>query len=243
MQRREAHRILASRGWLAEIEPALAGRVLDAGRILALRRGEAVFRPDDEPGGMYGVVEGGILLSTLGRDSMPFPGHIARRCHWFGYGSALVRQRRVLLTAANEPSVILHVPASEFDRLRAQFPTAGQAFGKLATLGEMLYLATVADLLIRNTDRRLAAVLLRVTGAEPPPYRRGDPPVDPEGRLGPGGLGVPLTQALLGEMANASAHTVARFVERAARAGWIEWRYGRVRLPDAAGLAAFASGR
>jgi CRP-like cAMP-binding protein len=243
MQRREAYRILSSRGWLAEIDPALAAAVLDAGRLLALRRGEAVFRPDDAPGGMYGVIEGGILLSTLGRDGLPAAGHIARRCHWFGYGSALIRQRRVLLAAANEPSVILQVPASEFERLRAEFPTAGQAFGKLATLGEMLYLATVADLLIRHTDRRLAAVLLRVTGSEPPPYRRDDPPLDPEGRLGPGGPGVPLTQALLGEMANASAHTVARFVERATRAGWIDWRYGRVCLPDAAGLAAFAGDR
>ena len=48
-------------------------------------------------------------------------------------------------------------------------PPAARAYGKLATLGEALYLATVADLLIRDTDRRLAAVLLRVSGAEPPP--------------------------------------------------------------------------
>ncbi len=243
MQRPEAYRILMTRGWLAEIDPALAAAVLDAGRLVALRRGEALYHPHDDPGGMYGVVEGGILMSTFGRDRVALPGHIARRCHWLGYGSALDRQRRSMLTAANEPSVVFYVPATEFERLRTEFPTATRAFGKLATLGEALYLATVADLLIRNTDHRLAAVLLRVTGAEPPPYRPGDYPTDPEAESPSQGRGVHLTQSLLAELANASPHTVARFVDRAGRAGWIDWRYGRVRVLDARQLSAFAAGR
>jgi len=53
---------------------------------------------------------------------------------------------------------------------------------------------------------------------------------------------VPLTQTLLGELANASPHTVARFVNRASRAGLIDWRYGRVRILDVLSLADFATG-
>ena len=243
MRRNEIHDILTTRGWLAEIEPALASAVVAAGRVVTLRKGETVYRPEDSPGGMYGVVAGGILMSTFGRDGAPLPGHIARRCHWFGYGSVLDKQRRSMMTVANEPSVVLHVPLAEFDRLREEFPTAGRAYGKLPTLGEALYLATVADLLIRDTDRRLAAVLLRVSGAEPPPYRPGEWPAVQEGDGLADPRGVPLTQALLGDLANASPHTVARFVERAARAGWIDWTYGRVRIRDVHGLAAFAAGR
>jgi len=37
---------------------------------------------------------------------------------------------------------------------------------------------------------------------------------------------VPLTQALLADLANASPYTAARFVDRATRAGRINWRYG-----------------
>lgn len=242
MRRSEIREILTSRGWLAEIDPALASAVVEAGRIVTLRKGETVYRPEDSPGGMYAVVEGGILMSTFGRDGMPLPGHIARRCHWFGYGSVLDKQRRSMTTVANEPSVVLHVPLAEFERLREAFPTAARAYGKLATLGEALYLATVADLLIRDTDRRLAAVLLRVSGAEPPPYAPGQWPAvhAAEGWSDP--RGVPLTQALLGDLANASPHTVARFVERATGAGWIDWRYGRVVIRDAESLAAFAAG-
>jgi CRP-like cAMP-binding protein len=174
---------------------------------------------------------------------MPLPGHIARRCHWFGYGSVLDKQRRSMMIAANEPSIVLHVPLAEFERLRAEFPTAARAYGKLPTLGEALYLATVADLLIRDTDRRLAAVLLRVSGAEPPPYRPGEWPDLEEGQGWSDPRGVALTQALLADLANASPHTVTRFVDRATRAGWIDWRYGRVRISDVRGLAAYAAGR
>jgi hypothetical protein len=148
-----------------------------------------------------------------------------------------------MMTVANEPSVVLHVPLAEFDRLREEFPTAVRAYGKLPTLGEALYLATVADLLIRDTDRRLAAVLLRVSGAEPPPYRPGEWPTPGEGEGSSDPSGVALTQALLADLANASPHTVARFVDRATRAGWIDWRYGRVRITSLQGLSAFAAGR
>jgi CRP-like cAMP-binding protein len=219
MRRAEIQTILTGRGWLAQI-----------------------YHPDDNPGGMFGVVSGGMLMATPGRDGLPLPGHIARRCHWFGYGSVLEKQRRSMIMSANEPTVLLHVPLAELERLRAEFPTASRAYGKLATLGEALYLATVADLLIRDTDRRLAGVLLRVSGAEPPPYHPGYRPSPEELARWSDPRGVPLTQALLGELANASPHTVARFVDRASRAGMIDWRYGRVRILNVRALAGFAAG-
>jgi len=236
------HKILASRGWLAEIDPALAAAVIDAGRALEFRRGDALYHPGDEPGGMYGVAEGGILLSTLGRDGLPVAGHIVRPCSWFGYGAVFDRQRRMLIPAANETSQVLYLGLGELERLRTAFPTAGRAFGQLAMRGEAIYLAIVTDLLIANTDRRLAAVLLRVTGAETPDRRR-DLPVDLLADPWAGPRGVPLTQAMLAELGNASSHTVARFVDRAVRAGWIDWRYGRVRILDIGQLAAFAAGQ
>lgn len=242
MRRSEIQEILTGRGWLAEIDPGLAAAVVKAGRPLALRKGERLYSPEDNPGGMFGVVQGGMLMATEGRDGLPLPGHIARRCHWFGYGSVLEKQRRSMIISANEPTVLLHVPLAELERLRTKFSAANRAYGKLATLGEALYLATVADLLIRDTDRRLAGVLLRVSGAEPPPYYPGYRPTQEELASWSNPEGVPLTQALLAELANASTHTVARFVDRANHAGLIDWRYGRVRILDTVALASFAAG-
>jgi CRP/FNR family cyclic AMP-dependent transcriptional regulator len=242
MRRSDIHAVLTSRGWLAEIDASLAAAVVQAGRTVALGKGDPLYGPEDNPGGMYGVVSGGMLMATQGRDGLPLPGHIARRCHWFGYGSVLEKQRRTMIMTANEATVLLHVPLAELERLRAEHPAANRAYGKLATLGEALYLATVADLLIRDTDRRLAGVLLRVSGAEPPPYHPGYRPSAEDLARWADPTGVPLTQTLLGELANASPHTVARFVDRASRAGLIDWRYGRVRILDVLALADFAAG-
>lgn len=205
--------------------------VVAAGRILTLQKGEKVYRPGESPGGIIAVVEGGILMSTFGRDGTPLPGRIARRCHWFGYGSVLDKQRGPMMTVVNEPLVVLHVPLIEFERLREEFPASARAYGNHPTLGEALHLAALADFLIRDNDRRQAAVLLRVSGAEPPRYRHRELPAVQEGDGWANPRGVPLTQALLGDFANAASHTVARCVDRATRAGWIDWTYGRVRIP------------
>jgi CRP-like cAMP-binding protein len=82
------------------------------------------------------------------------------------------------------------------------------------------------DLLIRDSGRRLAAVLLRVTamGAVPP--------IDVDGYA--------ITQADLGEMANISRHQVNRIIGILQRVGLVEVGYNRVRLIDIEGLMAFA---
>jgi CRP/FNR family transcriptional regulator, cyclic AMP receptor protein len=230
MKRSEACQRLASRGWLSELEPALATAIFDAGRIVALTRGAALFRPGDDPGGIYGVVDGGIIISTTGRDGFPASGHIMRRGAWFGYGSVSFRQKRTLMAEANEPSTILCVPLSRIEGLRSKHPSLAPAVALLAAHGETALLSVIADLLIGTTDRRLAAVLLRVTGESPD-----DPWSDPRG--------VSLTQQRLADLAAASIHTVARFVDRCSQQGWITWSYGRVRILDADGLREFAAGR
>jgi CRP-like cAMP-binding protein len=242
MHRSEVQRVLTGRGWLAEVEPALAAAVIDAGRLVKIGKGQPLFNPGDDPGGMYGVAKGGMIMAARGRNGLPLPGHIARACHWFGYASVFDKQRRTLTIWANEPSVLLHVPLAEFSRLKAQFPASERSFGRLATIGEAGYLALAADLLIRNTDRRIASVLLRVSGAEPPPFFPGHRPTNEELSQWYDPRGASLTQTLLAEMANTSPNTVARFVERATSAGWIDWRYGRVRMLDAIALADFAAG-
>jgi CRP-like cAMP-binding protein len=242
VRRSEVLGTLKTHGWLASCDPAFRDAVIEAGRLLRFRRGEAPYQPGDGPGGMYGVADGGIVLSIPGRNGVPTAAHIVRPSSWFGYGSVFSKQQRMLIPVANEPSQALYLGLSELDKLRAEFPVAGQAFWRLAMRADADYIAAISDLLIPDTDRRLAAVLLRVTGAETQD-RQNDLPMDP--RLShpwAGPNGVPLTQSILGEMANASSQTVTRFVDRAVKAGWIVWTYGRVRILDVGRLSAFAAG-
>lgn len=242
MRRREVMRTLRGRGWLARCDPSFRDAVIESGRLLRFRRGEALYQPGDGPGGMFGVAEGGIVLSIPGRNGVPTAAHIVRPSSWFGYGSVFNKQQRMLIPVANESSQVLYLGLGELEMLRATFPVAGRAFWQLAMSGDAANVAAISDLLIANTDRRLAAVLLRVTGAETQD-RPKDLPIDPmQADPWAGPNGVPLTQAMLGEMANASSQTVARFVDRAVKAGWIVWTYGRVRILDVEQLSAFAAG-
>jgi CRP-like cAMP-binding protein len=242
MTRAQIFKALTRKGWLSEIDPALASAIIEAGRLIEVRRGDSLFHPGDAPGGMYGVIAGGITMSAAGRDGLPVVGHIHRQGGWFGYGSFLEKQKRLLIPVANEASRVLHLPLGEFERLRETFPKAGAAFARLSVRTETIYIAMLTDLLIPQTDRRLAAVLMRVTGVDGPLCDT-RLPIEPEGEPWAAPAGVPLTQAMLAELANASPHTVARFVERQTRAGWIAWSYGAVRILNAEALAAFAAGR
>ena len=68
MRRGEVLKTLKGRGWLASCDPAFRDAVIEAGRLLRFRRGESLYQPGDGPGGMFGVAEGGIVLSISGRN-------------------------------------------------------------------------------------------------------------------------------------------------------------------------------
>lgn len=172
LRRGEVQQRLAGFGWFAELDRHLAEAVLDAGRQLALARGAPVFHPQGDPGGIFGVISGGVVISTVGRDGLSVAGHIMRRGAWFGSGAVLFRLNRTLLAEANEPSLLLHVPLAQIEGIRAAFPGADLAFRLLAAYGETAILNVVADLLISGAEQRLASVLLRVAGVGPGAARR-----------------------------------------------------------------------
>lgn len=211
---------LLGRGWLGALDETAALAILESGRPVSVGRGKVLFGPDDTSGGVFGVVLGGIVLSTAGADGLYMPGHIVRPGGWFGYGSVLVEQRRTLLAQANEASEVLHLPLANVRRLREQGPEFARAFALLPAYGEAILLAIVSDLLIADSERRLASVLLRITNALAETDRQ--QPAE-----------FPLTHELLGQLANASRHTVARFVKRMSQEGLISWQYGQVRILDA----------
>jgi CRP-like cAMP-binding protein len=245
MRRIDLQERLSDWGWFGDLDPPLAEAVLDGGRLVSIDRGKPLFRQEDDPGGIYGVVAGGMVMFTTGHDGAPRAEHIMRRGAWLGYGAVLFRHNRARLAEANEPSLLIHVPLAQLDGLRLAFPTADLALRLLAAQGEMALLNAISDLLISSAERRFAAVLLRVTGNVrlPPGPRRPDG-LQPELRSDQWGNPSvePLTQALLADLANVSRQTVTRFVDRASQEGWIDWRYGRVRILKLRDIKDFIAG-
>jgi len=180
----------------------------------------------DGSGGVYGIASGAIEVRGGTSRQLPVLAHIERAGDWFGHGPVLRGGNRSLTFVAAVPSTLLQVP---LERLRPQLqndPDFAARLAQMADASTETVISVVRDLLIRDSARRLAAVLLRVTAA-------GEVPPDNE-------QGYALTQAQLGEMANISRHHVNRILAMMRRAGWIDARYNRIRLLDVAALKAFA---
>jgi CRP/FNR family transcriptional regulator, cyclic AMP receptor protein len=73
-------------------------------------RGTRVYAIGSPPGGIYGVMAGGIGAEAGSQWHAPRLGHIYRAGHWFGHGPALVGGQRTVGAIAMEDSLLLNVP-------------------------------------------------------------------------------------------------------------------------------------
>jgi CRP/FNR family cyclic AMP-dependent transcriptional regulator len=222
----QLEQVFSARGWLSRQPRPFRIRFIGLGRLIELERGEPVFHMGDGSGGVFGIVSGAIAVMGGTSRQLPVLAHIERAGDWFGHGPVLRGGPRTLTFIAAEPATLLQVP---LDRLRPQLQNDPEFAARLAQMADAsteTVIGVARDLLIRDSAKRLAAVLLRVTAA-------GEVPPDNE-------QGYALTQAQLGEMANISRHHVNRILGTMRRAGWIDARYNRIRLQDVAALKAFA---
>jgi CRP-like cAMP-binding protein len=221
--------LFEARGWLSDKPPGFRRQLLQMGRLITVARGEWVFAIGDPPGGIYGVISGGIGIEGAGPFHMLRLGHVVRAGTWFGHHPILhPGGRRTQGMRAMEESQLLHVPLAPLEALVKADAVAARAVGNMADGGSILATRIISDLLIPDATQRVAAVLLRVTGAED-----GVEPTHPDGFL--------MTQSELGEMANVSRPHVNRMLGELEERGWIAKRYQRLRILDVAALRNFAA--
>jgi CRP/FNR family transcriptional regulator, cyclic AMP receptor protein len=218
--------VFGRRGWLAQQDEVFRHAVLSRGHRLEVRKGQPLFFAGDAAGGVYGLVSGSLGVYTGMPHQDPLLGHIHRPGAWLGEGPATTGEPRFLTVAALEPSTLLQIPRVLITQMEAE------GFGIRARLaqqlwsGQMQAIRVISDLLIPRAPRRVAAVLLRVTG-------------DGEAEAGHAD-GFVLTQSQLAQMANCSRHMVNRTFRELEHKGWITTRYNRVRILDEKALTDFA---
>jgi len=216
-------------GWLATQPAAFRREILRLSRPREVARHEWVFAIDDPPGGIYGVISGGIGIEGAGPFHTVRLGHVLRTGSWFGYHPILTGgRRRVQGMRAMEDSVLLYVPLPQLRVLVESNPVAARCIGTLANDFSILGTRVVSDLLIPKAPQRIAAVLLRITAAED-----GVEPVHPDG--------FQMTQAELGELSNVSRANVNRVLGEFLKKGWISKQHQRVRVLDVPALRSFAA--
>lgn len=214
--------VLSRKGWLAGQPESFRASILGAGQPRHFAQGETIYTQGDDPGGIYGILEGSVAITIAPGHLGPQLAHLATPGAWFGEGAFLTGEpRRVGLEAASD-CALFHVPLNAMERLAAADPANVRRFGQIAMLNIDIALQVIDDLLIRDSDRRIAAILLRSLGGRP------------DG-------GVHLTQEDLGRLANASRKVVNRALQRFAERGWVKPGYSTMEVIDPASLRSFAT--
>lgn len=215
-------------GWLGERSPQFREAMRDQARMRDYAPGEHPHHIGDEPGGIYGVAAGSFGVYVLSEAEGVALAHIFREGAWFGQGPVVSGKPRYLAFRAIEPSTVVTLTPSALAHVLETVPGAERELMSLSEYNQTIMSRAVADLLIRKTECRVAAVLLRLF------------------TIGSGGgyllRPFKLTQSDLSEMANTSRHTTNTILKSFEAQGWIDMSYGCIALKDIEALRRCAWG-
>src|SRR5271166_6157936 len=175
-----------------------------------LETGAPIQAGGEEAGELIGLARGIVEMRTiLGRADTPIM-HFAHRVFWFGYVPILTGRPRRIAASAKTPVWLARIPQAAVWALLAEQPEWWRHLMQLSIIYGDVSQTIAADLLIRESERRCAAVLLRLGG------RRFADPNDKEP------VEVPVTQTELAGAANLSRNSVSTMLHRLKARGLIE---------------------
>lgn len=212
--------ILSSNGWLSRQPDDFQAEVFKRAVPVKYSAGEVIYRLGDPLGGIYGIVTGAVIVSVAPPSATPHLLHVLTPGGWVGEGPFLSREpRRIGLRAAIDTSAA-YLPLDAMDQMAGRDPMATRRFTQIMMMNLDIVLRAFYDLQEPDEYRRIARALRRVATPENTP--------------------IPLAQAALGMLSNASRKTVNVALQRFAEAGWVTTAYRSITVTNLKGLTRFA---
>jgi len=230
MDARNGALYLSKRGWLSRMPADFRRAILKTCIWQRYEQGASLFLAGDPPGGLFGVAEGSVgAFTRFGAPDTPFV-HVARPGTWSGEGSALSGQPRRISVFATTESLIASVPLSSLQALLAERPEWWRHIGQLALQTTDVVVNGLADMMIRDSGRRCAAILLRLCDC------RFSDNTDLSRE-------VMVSQDEMAALANLSRATVNAVLRRFAKPRLVELRYRSIVVIGTEGLRKIANGK
>lgn len=227
MDREEGFLILASRGWLAETPAEFRTQFLSSAQWRHIEQGATVTLGGEERDDVIGLAQGTIAATTtIGQAGTPTM-HIAHAVFWFGYGPLLLERPRDVTVEARTDLWVAAIPKARILPLLDGTTKWWRCFMRLLVEYGDTTAMIASDLLIRQSDRRLAATILRFCG---PPQ----PGLKPAGQAR-----IAITQAELADASNLSRNAAGTILRALAAKGYIETDYRGIVVLDRARLQSF----
>jgi CRP-like cAMP-binding protein len=227
MDRDEGMRVLSGRGWLSATPVDFQRAILSRCLWKHLEAGHRITVGGEQAGDLIGLAHGTIELTTvLGVSETPMM-HLGYPVYWLGYGPIMSGQPRRISANAKSAVWLASVPRTTVMGLLGERPEWWQHFLPLALEYGDVAINIAADMLIRGSDRRCAAALLRLSGRRFPD-QDGTAPVE-----------ILLSQDELAAAANLSRNTTGDVLRKLVEGGLIELSYRCIIVRSPAALLAF----
>ena len=217
-----ARKVVIDNGWLSQTPQSFQCAILDRCRLQSFEAGQSIYMAGDPPGGMFGLVSGGVGVSIAPGERGPYFAHLGRPGTWFGEASAILRQPRRVGLTATRGAELLYLPIEKIDEIVAKDSNAWRAFA-LVTVGHLeMAIGACDDLMLRDHVKRCVATILRLGGC------RNLLP------SGPTPIEVDVCQAEIATLANVSRATAGKVLRKLEVKGLVESSYRRIRIlaPD-----------
>jgi CRP/FNR family cyclic AMP-dependent transcriptional regulator len=220
----EARSVLRRSGWLTHTPPGFREDVLARAMLRAFAPGAPLYHQGDPPGGIHGLVSGGLAVLIAPGERGPHFAHFARPGFWAGEAAAFTGQPRRIGLMATRQTRTLYLPLDAIHALAAADPLTWRWLA-LITIGHVdLAIGSADDLMLRDPQARCVAVLLRLAGC------RGTPS-GPEAAAD-----IDVTQEELATLANLSRNAVGTILRCLAAQGQVRLDYRRITIVKPAEL-------
>ncbi len=217
----EAASIVSHTGWLSQVPDDFREALLKRCVYCEKQNGQTITHGGDEAAGMFGVVSGSVgVYAAIGSSEAPLI-HIGGPAFWFGFYPIANGSPRIISVTARTRCAVAHIPGGALQLLLDQEPERWRWLNLLSLESAALAVQALSDLLIRDNERRCAAVLLRVAGCR----GAGNAPADAN-----------LTQDDLAQLSNLSRPTVSLILGRLADQGFVSSGYRTIRIKAPAQL-------
>jgi CRP/FNR family cyclic AMP-dependent transcriptional regulator len=200
---------LAERGWLARTPTKFRKEVLARIRLREFAKGETVYHAGDPPGGLWVIINGALELEMPRAETAPTLVHLVSPGWWFGEWPLIHDEPRRVTTTAIRQSTLATLPLPDCHAILKADPSAWRWIAVLSSMTSDLSAGVVGDLMLRDPEKRTAALLLRLSG-----MRSGVSPCKEP-------FPIFLSQEKIGLLANLSRNSVMPILHDFAQRGYI----------------------
>ena len=224
----EAADIVSATGWLANSPTRFRNELLSRVRVVHFPKDATIYRIDDEPLGIYGLVEGQLRIELDVFEIGEQVAFIAQSGFWVGVSSAIYSRKRSVTLSCASPSTLLFLPTVEFEHLAIDADNMRQ-FAKLAIENNDMIRSVARDLMNSDIRARIASRLVAICGGGAI-------------RMGHRSMPIEITQADLAMVCNISRKTANQGLAQLEKMGVLSRAYRKLFVTDIEALHRIASG-